>query len=108
MRTIPWSWYEDPDVARRLAKQLEACGRHYLDAPISGVTKPVACVVARPGVELQPDELIAYGSQRLPAHLVPAEIRLVPDLPRNVNAKLMRRRLRQIWEEMSTARRGGG
>src|SRR5882724_4187937 len=26
----------DPDVARRLAKQLEASGRHYLDAPISG------------------------------------------------------------------------
>jgi 3-hydroxyisobutyrate dehydrogenase len=26
----------DPDLARRLAKQLEATGRHYLDAPISG------------------------------------------------------------------------
>ena len=26
----------DPDVAGRLAKQLEATGRHYLDAPISG------------------------------------------------------------------------
>ncbi len=26
----------DPDAARRLAKQLEATGRHYLDAPISG------------------------------------------------------------------------
>ena len=27
----------DPDVARRLAKQLEATGRHYLDAPIPAV-----------------------------------------------------------------------
>jgi putative dehydrogenase len=26
----------DPDVARKLAKQLEETGRHYLDAPISG------------------------------------------------------------------------
>lgn len=26
----------DPEVARRLAKQIEATGRHYLDAPISG------------------------------------------------------------------------
>ena len=26
----------DPEAARRLAKQLEATGRHYLDAPISG------------------------------------------------------------------------
>src|SRR6195952_5928071 len=30
----------DPDVARRLAKQLEASGRHYLDAPISGGATP--------------------------------------------------------------------
>jgi len=30
----------DPDVARRLAKQLEATGRHYLDAPISGGVTP--------------------------------------------------------------------
>ncbi|MFB9262062.1 L-threonate dehydrogenase [Bradyrhizobium erythrophlei] len=26
----------DPDIARRLARELEATGRHYLDAPISG------------------------------------------------------------------------
>ncbi|MBN8978171.1 MAG: NAD-binding protein [Rhizobiales bacterium] len=26
----------DPDIARKLARQLEATGRHYLDAPISG------------------------------------------------------------------------
>src|ERR1700753_149766 len=26
----------DPEIARRLSKQLEATGRHYLDAPISG------------------------------------------------------------------------
>jgi 3-hydroxyisobutyrate dehydrogenase len=26
----------DPDIARKLAKRLEATGRHYLDAPISG------------------------------------------------------------------------
>jgi fatty-acyl-CoA synthase len=69
-----------------------------VDAPISGVTKPVACVVARPGVELRPDEIISYSRERLPTHWVPAEIRLVPDLPRNVNAKLMRRRLREMWE----------
>jgi len=39
----------DPDVARRLAKQLEATGRLYLDAPISGgaATWPiVACATS--------------------------------------------------------------
>jgi putative dehydrogenase len=32
----------DPEVARRLAKQLETTGRHYLDAPISGGTQRAA------------------------------------------------------------------
>jgi len=32
----------DPDIARRLAKQLEATGRHYLDAPISGGARRAA------------------------------------------------------------------
>src|SRR6202163_4594426 len=36
----------DPDVARRLAKQLEATGRHYLDAPISGGAQRELTVLA--------------------------------------------------------------
>src|ERR1700744_2670448 len=32
----------DPDIARRLAKELEATGRHYLDAPISRGAKRAA------------------------------------------------------------------
>ena len=48
----------DPDVARRLAKQLEASGRHYLDAPISGgaLARGIAELVefCRHGVERGP------------------------------------------------------
>src|SRR5258708_5690270 len=38
----------DPDVARRLAKQLEATGRHYLDAPISGGAQDAARAARSP------------------------------------------------------------
>jgi fatty-acyl-CoA synthase len=88
-------------IDRVLASHPAVLDAAAVDAPISGVTKPVACVVARPGVEIGPDELIAHCRARLPAHCVPAQIRLVPDLPRNVNGKLMRRRLREIWAELS-------
>jgi fatty-acyl-CoA synthase len=95
-------------IDRVLASHPAVLEAAVVDAPISGVMKPVACVVARPGVEIRLDELISHCAQRLPVHCVPAEIRLVPDLPRNVNSKLMRRRLRELWEEMSTARRAAG
>jgi fatty-acyl-CoA synthase len=95
-------------IERVLASHPTVLEAAVIEAPVSGVTKPVACVVARPGVELRPDELISHCAQRLPAHCVPAQIQLVPDLPRNVNAKLMRRRLREMWDELSTARRTDG
>src|SRR3954468_3015358 len=65
----------DPDVARRLAKQLEASGRHYLDAPISGGAQraaqgeltilasgsPVAFAKARPALDAMAAKLYELG-----------------------------------------------
>jgi len=65
----------DPDVARRLAKQLEATGRHYLDAPISGGAQraaqgeltilasgsPVAFEKARPALDAMAAKLYELG-----------------------------------------------
>jgi L-threonate 2-dehydrogenase len=65
----------DPDVARRLAKQLEATGRHYLDAPISGGAQraaqgeltilasgsPAAFARARPALDAMAAELYELG-----------------------------------------------
>src|SRR6478609_2894600 len=65
----------DPDVARRLAKQLEATGRHYLDAPISGGAQraaqgeltilasgsPAAFARARPALDAMAAKLYELG-----------------------------------------------
>jgi L-threonate 2-dehydrogenase len=65
----------DPDVARRLAKQLEASGWHYLDAPISGGAQraaqgeltilasgsPAAFAKARPALDAMAAKLYELG-----------------------------------------------
>jgi 3-hydroxyisobutyrate dehydrogenase len=65
----------DPDVARRLAKQLEASGRHYLDAPISGGAQraaqgeltilasgsPAAFAKAKPALDAMAGKLYELG-----------------------------------------------
>src|SRR4029078_12575825 len=65
----------DPGVARRLAKQLEASGRHYLDAPISGGAQraaqggltilacgsPAACAKGRPALDAMAAKLYDLG-----------------------------------------------
>src|SRR5882757_4462226 len=65
----------DPDVARRLAKQLEATGRHYLAAPISGGAQraaqgeltilasgsPAAFARARPALDAMAAKLYELG-----------------------------------------------
>ncbi|EKS42357.1 L-threonate dehydrogenase [Afipia clevelandensis] len=67
----------DPDVARRLAKQLEATGRHYLDAPISGGAQraaqgeltilasgsPVAFAKAKPALDAMSAKLYELGNE---------------------------------------------
>jgi 3-hydroxyisobutyrate dehydrogenase len=65
----------DPEVAKRLAKQLEATGRHYLDAPISGGAQraaqgeltilasgsPAAFARARPALDAMAAKLYELG-----------------------------------------------
>jgi len=65
----------EPDTARRLAKQLEATGRHYLDAPISGGAQraaqgeltilasgsPAAFAKARPALDAMAAKLYELG-----------------------------------------------
>jgi len=67
----------DPDVARKLAKQLEATGRHYLDAPISGGAQraaqgeltvlasgsPTAFAKARPALDAMAPKLYELGDE---------------------------------------------
>jgi 3-hydroxyisobutyrate dehydrogenase len=65
----------DPDIARRLARQFEPSGRHYLDAPISGGAQraaqgeltilasgsPAAFAKARPALDAMAAKLYELG-----------------------------------------------
>jgi L-threonate 2-dehydrogenase len=67
----------DPEVARRLARQLEETGRHYLDAPISGGAQraaqgeltilasgsPAAFARARPALDAMAAKLYELGNE---------------------------------------------
>ncbi len=94
----------DPDVARRLAKQLEATGRHYLDAPISGGAQraaqgeltilasgsPAAFAKARPALDAMAAKLLRARRCRR------AGRRLQDDQP-VARRRAYRRRQRKRW-----------
>ena len=55
---------------------------------------PVVFVVARPGMTVLPDALIAHCRERLSAYKVPAAVHLVPEIPRTGSGKIVRFRLK--------------
>ena len=58
-----------------------------------------ACVVAKPGRTVDPDNVIAWARERIAAFKVPKSIDLIPELPRNPSGKILRRALREpYWE----------
>jgi crotonobetaine/carnitine-CoA ligase len=52
-------------------------------------------VVARPGVSLAPEELVAFCAARLPRSMVPRYVELVDELPRTPTDKVAKYRLRE-------------
>ncbi|MDQ1705864.1 MAG: HIP---CoA ligase, partial [Frankiaceae bacterium] len=54
-----------------------------------------AFVVARPGVELDPDDVIAFARERMANYKVPRAVEVVESLPRNASGKVLKFRLRQ-------------
>jgi fatty-acyl-CoA synthase len=73
-----------------------------MDAGVVGVPSPdggwigAGFVVLTPGASTTAEELIEGARRELPAHAVPATIRLVAELPRNSVGKLLRQELREI------------
>ena len=55
---------------------------------------PVVFVVARPGMTVLPDALLAHCRERLSAYKVPAQVYLVPEIPRTGSGKIIRFRLK--------------
>jgi acyl-coenzyme A synthetase/AMP-(fatty) acid ligase len=61
----------------------------------------VAYVIAHPGSRVEPDELLAFGRERLAAYKAPKVVYLARDFPRTRNGKILRR---DITPQIATAR----
>ncbi|MBX7495524.1 fatty acid--CoA ligase [Qipengyuania sp. 6B39] len=58
-----------------------------------------ACVVCKPGQQLDTDDLIAFTRERLAGFKVPKSIDVIEVMPRNASGKILRRELRApYWE----------
>ena len=58
-----------------------------------------ACVVAKPGFEVDEADVIAWARERIAAFKAPKSIDVIPMMPRNASGKILRRELRApYWE----------
>jgi fatty-acyl-CoA synthase len=58
-----------------------------------------ACVVPKPGCEIEEGEVIAYARERIAAFKAPKSVDVIPEMPRNPSGKILRRQLRTpYWE----------
>ncbi len=58
-----------------------------------------ACVVCKPGAEIESGDLIAYTRERIAAFKAPKSVDIIPEMPRNASGKILRRQLREpYWE----------
>jgi benzoate-CoA ligase len=70
-----------------------------------GLTKTKACVVKKPGREVDEAELKAFVKERLAAYKYPRVIEFIAELPKTATGKIQRFRLRELERERSA--RGG-
>ena len=56
-----------------------------------------ACVVAKPGREVDPDNVIAWARERIAGFKAPKSVDVIPELPRNPSGKILRRQLREPY-----------
>ncbi|MEL7445527.1 MAG: fatty acid--CoA ligase [Pseudomonadota bacterium] len=58
-----------------------------------------ACVVCKPGAEIEVGDVIAYARERVAAFKAPKSVDVIPEMPRNASGKILRRQLRApYWE----------
>ena len=58
-----------------------------------------ACVVCKPGMDIEEGDVIAWARERLAAFKAPKSVDVIPLMPRNPSGKILRRELRKpYWE----------
>ncbi len=58
----------------------------------------LAFVVAKPGVAVTPDEVIAFCRERLAAYKYPRDVRITGALPKGPTGKILKQELRAQWQ----------
>jgi benzoate-CoA ligase len=61
-----------------------------------GLTKTKACVVCKPGQQVDEAELKAFVKERLAAYKYPRVIEFIAELPKTATGKIQRFRLRDL------------
>ncbi|GAA1356455.1 long-chain-fatty-acid--CoA ligase [Arthrobacter koreensis] len=93
----------------------EALKRHpaVAEAAVVGLTRTgggedvVAAVVARPNAEFDADELRSFVRAELAAYKVPRRIVQIPDLPRSLIGKVLRRHVKESLQPKGTGHEAG-
>jgi acyl-CoA synthetase (AMP-forming)/AMP-acid ligase II len=56
-----------------------------------------ACIVCKPGCEIDAEDIINYTRERVAAYKAPKSIDFIPEMPRNPSGKILRRELRATY-----------
>lgn len=89
-------WVSPVEVEERLLKHPSVAAAVVVGAPdASGLEKPVACIVARDGQPLDPQQLIDWCREELAAFKRPRAVVVVPEFPKTPTGKIRRNLLRE-------------
>lgn len=90
-------WVTPAEVEERLLQHRDIAEAVVVAARDSaGLEKPVACVVARPGRDVDPEALISWCREGLAAFKRPRAVVTMQDLPKTATGKVRRDALREL------------
>ncbi|MFD0140569.1 benzoate-CoA ligase family protein [Streptomyces sp. NPDC127159] len=102
-------WVAPAEVEERLLAHPDVAEVAVVGAPdADGLDKPVACVVPKPGREVDPDALVAWCREGLAAFKRPRGVIGLPELPRTATGKIRRNVLRALVRDGSWAETPSG
>ncbi|MEU1513868.1 benzoate-CoA ligase family protein [Streptomyces sp. NPDC005811] len=97
-------WVSPAEVEERLLAHPDVAEAAVVGAPdADGLDKPVACVVPRPGREVDPEALVTWCREGLAAFKRPRGVIKLAELPRTPTGKIRRNVLRALVRDGSWA-----